>query len=221
MSLERLLEQGLVWRAGTTTAPLRDAVVPSGRAALDAAIGGGWPLGTLVEVLLADPAIGEFGLVAPALAALAASERWIVLVDPPQPPYAPAWAAAGVALERLLWVRAGEDAAAWACEQALRDPAAGAVLAWGDGFGMTQLRRLQLAAAQGGTLGWLFRAEAHAHAPSPAPLRLHCTASAQGACVTVLKRRGGAAGLRVPWSPSAVPLFADPLGADALARPVV
>ncbi|WP_243662531.1 translesion DNA synthesis-associated protein ImuA [Plasticicumulans lactativorans] len=184
-----------MWRAGTKAVPLRDAAAPSGRAALDAAIGGGWPLGTLIEVLLADPAIGELGLVAPALATLAAGERWIVLVDPPQPPYAPAWAAAGVALERLLWVRVGDAAAAWACEQAPRDSAAGTVLAWGDGFGMTQLRRLQLAAAHGGTLGWLFRAEAHAHAhaPSPAPLRLHCTVSAQGVCVAVLKRRGGPA----------------------------
>ncbi|WP_295393474.1 translesion DNA synthesis-associated protein ImuA [uncultured Thiodictyon sp.] len=167
------------------------AGVPTGLAALDQALsGGGWPPGSLTELLGDWPGDG-FGLVLPALARL--QSRWLVLVDPPLTPFAPALAARGVALERLVVVNAGARGA-WAAEQGLRSRACAAVLVWGGRWDGTQLRRLQLAAATGDALAFLFRDPDAARAPSPAPLRLRVQPAPTGYRVTVLKQRGGRAG---------------------------
>lgn len=68
-------------------------------------------------------------LLLPALAQLSAAGGWLALVAPPWLPHAPAWAAAGVALERLVIVRAGRQAA-WSVEQLLVSGGFSAVLAW-------------------------------------------------------------------------------------------
>lgn len=111
---------------GLATAP---AGVSTGFAALDLALPWrGWPPASLAEVLTAHPGAG-LGLLLPLLVTLGRGSRWLVLVDPPFIPYAPALAARGLDLSRLVVVRAGDEAA-WAIEQALRSGACGAVLGW-------------------------------------------------------------------------------------------
>src|SRR5471030_1257360 len=75
-----------LWR-GSQLAHARGKTVDTGYAALSAELpGGGWPLGTLVELLVQQPGIGEIRLLRPALAAL--SQRTIALVMPPHLPNA-------------------------------------------------------------------------------------------------------------------------------------
>ncbi|HYN79550.1 MAG TPA: translesion DNA synthesis-associated protein ImuA [Lamprocystis sp. (in: g-proteobacteria)] len=195
MSIQQILDQRPdLWR-GRAARDLVPAGVPTGLAALDQELPwGGWPPGSLSELLSARAGDG-FGLVLPALARLSAQSRWLLLVDPPLQPFAPALAARGLTLERLVVASAGERRA-WAAEQGLRSGACAAVLLWGGRWDDTALRRLQLAAATGGALAFLFRDLAAARAPSPAPLRLQVQGSGPGCQVTILKQRGGQPGGR-------------------------
>ncbi|MBK6715250.1 MAG: hypothetical protein IPG57_09160 [Burkholderiales bacterium] len=135
--------QGQPWPAGLWRADQLDSTpmptCPSGHAALDAQLpGGGWPLGWLTELLLAEPGQGEWRLLAPVLARLTQGRpgepgREVVCIGSPGPwrTYAPGLAALGLALPRLLWVETDAEAeGAWAAEQALRSGAAAAVIWW-------------------------------------------------------------------------------------------
>jgi hypothetical protein len=65
------------------------------------------------------------------------------------------------------------------------------VLAWQAKIQPAQVRRLQLAAEQGGGIGVLFRPLRATGEVSPAALRLRITPSPIGLDVEVQKRRGG------------------------------
>jgi len=82
----------------------------------------------------------------------------------------------------------------WAMEQALRCPAVGAVLGWPAHIVDRNVRRLQLAAEAGDSLGILFRPPEAALESSPAALRLRLHAAPDGLAVEIHKSRGGRAG---------------------------
>jgi len=166
--------------------------IASGFAALDAELpGGGWPCGALTELLPQHEGIGELRILGPALAQLAAQGKFIAWIAPPYLPYAPALAAAGIALERIVIVKTTrDDDNLWAAEQALRSAACGGVLVWPRDVRYPQLRRLQLAAESGRCLAVLFRPTQAAHEPSPAVLRIALATSAGGLALSILKRRG-------------------------------
>lgn len=192
-TLQALLARPDLWLGGGTEKS-QGAILPTGLAALDALLpGGGWPLGAVTEILLPQEGIGELRLLVPALAEQSRQGRWIAWIDPPHVPYAPALAAMGVRLSRVLLVQAGTDRdRLWAAGQCLRSGACGAVLAWPPGCGDRDIRRLQLAAGKGGGFGVLFRPERTAVRPSHAALCLRLTRSPRGAVVEILKGRGGA-----------------------------
>lgn len=192
IALDRLLDERRVWKGQ----PLGPAVgtQPSGHAALDAALpSGGWPEAALSEILLAMPGRGELQLLWPTLARLSRAGERLVLVAPPFLPYAPAWQAAGLDLQSLEVIRASEEDALWAAEQCLRSGSCGAVLCWPRQASDRALRRLQVAAETGQTLGFAYRPASAAHNPSPAALRLLLEGPAR---VRVLKCRGGLAPAR-------------------------
>lgn len=151
--------------------------------------GGGWPVGTLVELLLPQPGIGEMRLLQPALAAL---QRPIVLLQPPHAPQALALAALGISPTQLIWIRnTGKSTdALWAAEQILRSGCCGAVLLWQQHVRSEALRRLHLAAQSGEALFCLLRPLAAAQDASPAPLRLSVKPAAGGIDIGFVKRRG-------------------------------
>jgi hypothetical protein len=215
MSSQQRLDQQIfqgrtdLWR-GRLPRGLAPAGMPTGLAALDQELPwGGWPSGSLSELLGARPGDG-FGLVLPALARLSAEPRWLLLIDPPLQPFAPALAARGLALERLVVVRAGERRA-WAAEQGLRSGACAAVLLWGGRWETAALRRLQLAAATGDALAFLFRDLAAGRGASPAPLRLQVQVTGAGYRVTVQKQRGGRAGAVLTLPMAALGARQEPL----------
>lgn len=120
-----------LWR-GRGLTRMAAAGLGTGFATLDQALPwGGWPADGLTEILTEHPGSG-LGLLLPLLVAASRGARWLLLIDPPWLPYAPALAAHGLDLNRLVLVQAGADGA-WAMEQALRSGCCAAVLAWPDG----------------------------------------------------------------------------------------
>ena len=196
-SVEELLRDhpARLWRAreqgAVSTAP---AGLSTGHAELDRCLPGqGWPRQGLIEILTDDSGIGELQLVMPALARLYAHDGaagWLAWISPPHLPYAPAIAAWGIDVGRVLVVHAGTSTE-WAMEQALRSGSCGAVLGWAACRGRQTLRRLQLAAEQANCLALLFRRRRDALHPSPAVLRLALEGVAEGLAVHILKSRGG------------------------------
>lgn len=204
--LQSLLAQRNLWRA-TDLPPSSNPGLATGCATLDRLLpDGGWPPADLVELLCNVRGIGELRLLMPALAQLSREQpRWIAWIAPPHIPYAPALAAHGVDISRVLLIhpRTARDNL-WALEQAMKTGTCSAVLGWpADDLRHQDIRRLQVAAQQGGTLGLLFRSEQVALQASPAPFRLVIRPLAnpptddgqhgRGARLQVklLKRRGG------------------------------
>ncbi len=175
---------------------------PSGYAELDASLpGGGWPVGAIAELMSEAMGIGELSLLLPALSRLARAGRYIAWIAPPYLPYAPALVHWQLPLKRLLIIRTrGVQESLWAAEQTLRCPAFGAVLSWPAEIADKNVRRLQLAAEAGGSLGILYRPARAAHEHSPAALRLRLHPTADGLAVEIHKCRGGRAGLRLQMS---------------------
>lgn len=184
-----LLGNPALWRGQSAAGASAPAVAASGWPALDALLpGGGWPLGNLIEVGVADPGSGETALFLPLLAA---SSGRIVLVDPPFLPYAPGLAGAGIGLTRLWWIRTGNaHERLWATEQALRSGVAAAVLCWPERLEPGQGRRLQLAAEAGAGLGLCFRPRQELEQNSHAPLRLSLSPADSYWRIDLLKCRG-------------------------------
>ena len=190
-ALAALQAHTALWRGGDC-APETEAL-PTGYPALDAVLpGGGWPSHSLAEVLLAREGIGEMRLLLPALARLTRAGQQVVWVAPPYRPYAPALAAAGVDLAKLVLVRCRDaDEALWAFDQALRAPECGAAFAWLGERNDRVLRRLAVAAREGHTWGVLWRRPGQSAVASAAPLRLALAPQDGRLAVRVLKRRGG------------------------------
>jgi len=210
-SIDQLLQQhpARLWRAreqggAATSVP---PGLPTGYEALDCCLPGqGWPRQGLIEILSDHRGIGELKLLMPVLARLcsppAAVTRkqgrpvssgqggWIAWVSPPYLPYAPALAAWGIDVARVLVVH-GAGATEWAMNQALRSEACSAVLGWANPRDPHALRRLQLAAEQSRSLAVLFRPLQAGLQSSPAVLRLALLGERIGLQVRVVKSRGG------------------------------
>lgn len=213
-----------VWRGAGRQDFSGQSVIPSNIKELDKVLpNGGWPRGALVEILSTNPGVGELKLILPTLTGFAPAEGagitasadreagWIVWVSPPFVPFAPALAQAGFDLDRLLLVSPRRDkqetrkesrrTVLWSTEQALRSGDADAVLAWIDDGDDRTMRRLQLAAAEGDALGFLFRSLRQARQSSPAAIRLRIDSSDDtGQVISLLKCRGGrpVSGIRLP-----------------------
>jgi len=189
--LQDVLARPDVWRGDRSpAAPL--PIMATGFAALDAELpGGGWPHGALTELLVDGSGLGELSLLTFVLAGIRESGGWSLLVAPPYPLHAPAWAVAGVDLAHLAVVSpvSGRDAL-WAMEQALASSAPRAVVGWAPYADSRAVRRLQVAAAGSDALAFLFRSTRMAVDASAAPLRLQLAGEAGKLAVRILKRRG-------------------------------
>jgi hypothetical protein len=198
--INQLLQETGLWRASSidreyqkscsTGYPLLDQQLP----------GGGWPVDGVTEILHDQYGIGEFRLLAPALARLSHEQsRWLLLVSPPYIPYPPALAQAGIDLTHILITqpKTRKDYL-WVLEKSLASQSCSAVIAWPGNIHDKQVRRLQLASKEGNCWNILFRPEHAARNASPAELRvrvkgLHVSPLQESSAVElkVLKRRGG------------------------------
>ena len=196
--IARLLEHPAIWRGRSAA---QRSGLPTGFATLDEYLpDSGWPRTGLIEILVSRFGSGELTLLVPALAALtrAAAARWCVWVAPPLVPFAPALVSCGVVLDRVAVVggalsdrqdaRVG-DRGLWALEQALGSGACDAVLGWVRQVKPRDIRRLQLAAERGRSLGVLFRPRRVSREASAAVLRLSVEPLTAGVRITILKGR--------------------------------
>ncbi|MFN0038670.1 MAG: translesion DNA synthesis-associated protein ImuA [Burkholderiales bacterium] len=190
-ALQTLLQSPAIWR-GSEPARVALPSIATGFATLDRELpGGGWPRGAIAEVLNERAGIGELSLFIPALAKLSAAAGWLMLIAPRWIPYAPALAARGVQLSKLVVVNTQSDKdTMWATEQSLRAGNCSAVLVWPHTLDERGLRRLQLAAEEGGSFAALFGDASRAAPSSPAPLRIRLGGSQNRLVVKILKRRG-------------------------------
>lgn len=224
--ITRLLEHPAIWRGRSAA---QRVGLSTGFAALDEHLPDkGWPRTGLIEILVARFGSGELTLLMPALAALtrAPAARWCVWVAPPLLPFAPALVSCGVVLDRVAIVDGAQpldppansrsplrrsfsgrqdtrfrgDPGMWALEQTLGSGACDAVLGWVRQPKPREIRRLQLAAERGRTLGVLFRPQRAARDASVAVLRLSLEPLVAGVRLTLIKGRSAHRGvLELPW----------------------
>ncbi|MBK9026746.1 MAG: translesion DNA synthesis-associated protein ImuA [Propionivibrio sp.] len=200
VSLDDVLARPDVWRGSRSAggsangfAHAKIPSVPSGFAALDAELpGGGWPRGALTEILLDGTGLGECSLLLPALlqySRRAGGACWSLLHIGRTGRHG---FRQGVDLAQLAIVSSAQPRdVLWATEQALSNAALGVVLCWATSVDARQLRRLQVAAAGGNSVMFLFRPLRAAQSSSAAPLRLLLSSGERGSLgLKVLKRRG-------------------------------
>src|SRR6478735_9466538 len=193
LAIEELARLPGVWRGGELEHAIHETVA-TGHAVLDRELpAGGWPMGTLSEVLHDGVGIGEVSFLAGALARAADGARMIAWINALHLPYAPALAQAGIPLDRCLVVRpADREDALWAAEQSLKSGACGAVLLWMERFAQEYawLRRLQMAAESGRAMAVLFRSTAAERHSTPSHLRVVVASDRAQMKVRIPKRRG-------------------------------
>lgn len=194
MNAVALADIPLLWRA-ESLASLQSHCVPSGYPALDHALGGGWPVPSLIELLCDEQGIGELRLLLSLLRqghALETSSRKIVLwLAPPFELHATALAQYGL-VPNDHWICSVSQPAdlQWAMTQALRSGACLAVIAWARHLKAAALRSLKLAAMSGRGVGVLFRPMSEAQVASPATLRIALRSHAPALELSILKIRG-------------------------------
>ncbi|WP_116364510.1 recombinase RecA [Parahaliea mediterranea] len=201
-TLTQLLRRRDVWR-GRRAQRLGD-VRATGFVGLDGhLVGGGWPVGALVEVGAAQLGSGEWLLLSHGLRASMADGGYLLLVNPPALPCGAALAGLGIALERLLVVRAAQRGELLAAVlEGLNAGCVEALMFWEGqrALSYAELRKVQLAASQGRSLCvGLSTGRMRGH--SPAALRLELQAQKTGVQVHIRRQRGGEADMRLtlPW----------------------
>jgi len=181
-----------VWR-GSELGAVKEDVVKTGFAALDAELpGGGWPVRSLIELLQPQPSVCEWRLLGNSLRGVVEGGGELLLVSPPLAPHLPGLEQYGLKAAQLVWLDARLPAERlWATEQLIKANPKGAILAWLPQARSEQLRRLQVCAQSCQALIFLFRPAAAQFDASPAPLRVLASAAGDWRLrVQVLKRRG-------------------------------
>ena len=170
----------------------------TGTKVLDEALLGGWPQGSLSQIVSKHLGFG-FSLIIPTLARMTTDGRQVALVNTPYEPYAPALSSQGVNLHHLMWIQPGdEDRTLWSVEQLLLSGLVASVAFWTkhelDG---NAERRLQLAAETSRCVVFAFRSGT-VEGQSYAALKLSAAPAGDGKiALDVLKCRGGRAGRRL------------------------
>jgi protein ImuA len=195
MNAVTLADIPLLWRA-ESLAPLQSHYVATGYDALDQALGGGWPLPSLIELLCDDNGIGELrlllGLLQQARPTPDHSGRKVVLwLSPPFELHAIALAQYALTPSDH-WVCSVSQPSDlhWAMTQGLRSGACLAVIAWVRQLKPAALRSLKLAAMSGRGVGVLFRPTTEARIASPATVRIAVRTQQKELELSILKMQG-------------------------------
>lgn len=187
-----------LWRAGSQSPP-QPAGLPSGHAGLDALLPrGGWPDCGLVDIISRERGIGELQLLMPLLRRMSEQGSPMLWITPPHPVYAPALLQSGIDTRNIVLIspEISCQQALWSIEQSLQTRECALVLAWQNWLSPRVMRRLQLAANNGRTLGIVFQQRLTPHSPSTLRLQLQVPSDEAGQPgrrpldVSLLKARG-------------------------------
>lgn len=182
--------------------PPSEGVISTGCPAWDALLpGGGFRRGTLVEWLADGDGTGRQTLALHVARQACREGGVVVALDPERNLFPPAVFHWGIPPDVLVVVQPGTPVEQlWALEQSLRCRAVAVVLAGLEKLDPVVFRRLQIAAEQGGSLGFLFRPEWARHEPTWAEVRFRVEPRPGGLSgrrrvkIEVLRVRGGGAG---------------------------
>ena len=165
--------------------------LPSEHGGLDEALGGGWPLGALIELLPEHAGIGEVHLLCPALARLADRRQPTLLLNPPYTPSMQCWAAWGLRPDDVVWVRTSSPRdTTWAATQILHNQSCAALLCWAHATAYADLLQWHRLAHRGSALVVLYRPPDASRLDSPAGLRVGLRAIPGGLRASFLKCPG-------------------------------
>ena len=151
----------------------------------------GWPLGSTVEILTSQCGAGELRLLLPTMAALTQQGFYIAWIAPPYIPYAPSLLQHNIDIRYIVVIdkQITETNQLWSMEKLLACEKCGMALMWPTSYTTKNIRRLQLAAEKGNSLGVLYPRLHHPY--SPAAIRISLQAIAVNQLhITVLKARG-------------------------------
>jgi len=191
-ALDILLQHPGIWRGRASGPVAPDALRPSGYAALDRLLRGGWPQGQLIELAGSPFGCGETRLLLPLMHACTQAQRPVILVAPPALPWIPGWLQLGIDPRYLLLIRAENDPdTLWSSEQILQHPGAGAVLLWLRTSSGEALRRLRLAVSQSDSHAVVLRPRSALQQASAAHLRIGWRAIQDQLQLSLLKQTGG------------------------------
>lgn len=187
--LQQLQNRQLIWHANQTEAPYEHCQ-STGFPALDQLLGGGWPQHNVVE-LQSHGACAELQLISKALGQ-SGSDLLQVWINPPASLCAEYLLQQKRPLHQVLELNAPRSVdALWAAELCLKSGCCTDVLLWQNNLNLTQLKRLQLAAAQGQSQLYFFRPAMTEQQLLPWALSLLLTPATPGLQVRILKRKGG------------------------------
>ena len=178
-----------LWRGRSRTAAAGNSL-DSGIERLNALLpAGGWPLQSVVELVVDDWGSGELQLLLPLMRDLSGQGSRLAMIGPPYLPYARALEDAGIDLDCLVVVdnQVSNDNRWWCAEKLLHHDQCRLVLVWPQYSRADQVRRLLLAAAAGNSLGVIFSRDNPVD--TPVSLRLKAEYCEQGIFVEVLKSR--------------------------------
>lgn len=170
--------------------------------------GGGWPTSGLVEIVSRHKAIGELQLLMPLLRSRSHQPQSLLWITPPYQLHGPALAQSGINIRNSFVIPAQTrcNNALWSIEKALQSSECGMVLAWQNWLGGRVIRRLQMAACEGKTLGVLFHQRPTPHSPATLQLELSAAPDSDDGCrqigIRLLRAKGshrqGEIRLRLP-----------------------
>ena len=188
--LSDIINSGLVWRPtkeGDHSIPALD----TGYAALNGhLVWGGWPLGSLCEVIYPIEGSGEISLLQPIMSAVSHS-ACVVCLGPPHDFYLPGLSS-DLNTSNLLVLKPEPKDELWAAEQALRSGCCKLLLMWpSKNLSFTQYRRLQILCSDNQAIGFIMmRSEPPISTPSRLRLSLQRLED-QEILVSILKHQGG------------------------------
>ena len=191
-ALKKLLQQQplLLWQGHNHYSP--PDTITTGFPALNKLLPyHGWPLGTTLEILTSQCGAGELRLLMPAMATLTQQGFYVVWIAPPYTPYAPSLLQHDIDIRYVIVIdrQITEDNQHWSMEKLLSCEKCGMALMWPNSYSTKSIRRLQLAAEKGSSLGVLYPRVHHPYSPAAMRIALHAIAINQ-LHITILKARG-------------------------------
>ena len=194
------MRRGDVWRGHSQAFVAREAISSGFENCDSALLNNGWPTRSLIELCLRYKHSnsvfgGEWRLFVPVIKFICGqqADNFVVLLNPPATPFAPAFIQEGIPLNQLLVVEANkkQDFIASFTELS-RSSHCGILLAWqpGQQLSYTELRKCQLACNEAQGLYILFRSHQATKQSSPAPLRLTITLEEEQLKIDIFKQRG-------------------------------
>lgn len=196
--IKNLLQNQAIWQASDKQ-KVRP-VASTGYSQLDKQLHySGWPQGCLSELLLSNNGIGEIRLLSPLIASLNRQAGYIGWINPPYLPYAPALAAQGLQLDKMLLIRTTSlQDTIWSAQQAMASKACAAVLVWLPKKQLTtEIRKLSLATKAGNCWGFIIRDHHLQQQASSAALRLVMQTQSNKQQLEIIKQPGGWSGQKI------------------------